>query len=725
MIRELKHVYIEGFGLFKGPQHINLDELPSDSVLGIFGFNSDGDGGYDSNAAGKTTFTNAISWCIFGMIPIQGESTRAITKEKVVNHDAKKAVVGLTYKIGLEDVYFESSISNKGTKKVYLEINGMEYEANTATQIREKFYSILGIGGKDKQNYIDFLNRCYFSGDVTKSFASKNFSDKDRLEIVAQVKKMKVLDIAYKLSDKKAATFKSEINDLEILLQEKNSRLDPNFKKSNYEQKITSLKKSLKTWEDKRTEITEDLKKLDEILKIRKEIDKAKAAIEPIKKEIDEQINLIKVYCGRINSASKTKSEIKIKLDLAKKEAGKDFEDNKIAIESKIKGTEDAIQSNELEINTSNNKIEELLNEIKGLEAGDTYNCPVCKSDLILDEGKLHQHDSVKVAKAISDRSKKIEEYQAFIRECQKHNVDHKKNLKDLKARRDEIKQIEFKIKSYSEQLETATSEREKLLIEVKDYVDLIGNTYDIKPEYIDYDNYEDYTVAKSKLVMIEEELSNIDEPKFTADDLNSCNRKINEFEADIKENKNQIKLQEDLKKEIEDIYQEQSSLKQSQSRYEYWKTKFKQLKNTELIETEPELENSVNRILSKLGTGIVTQFDVNVETGELSINLIEDSGNELPLELFSSGQANRISLAAGLALSELGSESDINYGFTMWDEVLDGLDNTGQDMFFDVLRDLPGLKFVISHDKKLQGFFDKKLLVTRKNHSSTIKLKA
>jgi ABC-type uncharacterized transport system fused permease/ATPase subunit len=58
-----------------------------------------------------------------------------------------------------------------------------------------------------------------------------------------------------------------------------------------------------------------------------------------------------------------------------------------------------------------------------------------------------------------------------------------------------------------------------------------------------------------------------------------------------------------------------------------------------------------------------------------------------------------------------------------MWDEVFDGLDNTGQDMFFDVLRDLKGIKLIISHDKKLQNMFEYKLKVIRKDHSSKIVL--
>ena len=84
---KLQEVTIEGFGVFQDRQVIDFSDLPDNSIVGIFGENNDGDGGYDSNGAGKSTFTNAISWCMFGSLPIQGDTTRALKKIDIVNYN--------------------------------------------------------------------------------------------------------------------------------------------------------------------------------------------------------------------------------------------------------------------------------------------------------------------------------------------------------------------------------------------------------------------------------------------------------------------------------------------------------------------------------------------------------------------------------------------------------------------------------------------------------------
>lgn len=720
--RKLKKVIIEGFGLYKDRQVIDLTSIQEDTVVGIFGVNSDGEGGYDSNAAGKTTFTNAISWALFGMLPIQGESTRALTKEQIVNRESEKARVGLEYQIDNDLVYFESTITKSGTRKSTLIVNDEKFEANNPTQVRNKFYSILGISGGDKNNFIDFLNRCYFSGDITKSFASKNFSDRDRLKIVAKIKKLDVYDIAIDKCEKLSKSYRLKMNELEFKLQDKLNTFEKFTSLSQLEEFLEMLLEKLVSLNEEKDKIQAELEKLEKILKLKSELDSLKDEMIPTKRKIEIFIENVKNRCDRLNSLQKEYQEVNTAISKYPKQ--KENGNTKTELIVKIGLAKDEVNKlRSLRIEKTN-LVKILNNEISDLKDNKYLTCPNCKVSLIHEHDDLQLVDKEKILKLIEEKNSKCD---TIFEEIKTINIDiesQEKFIKELEKRKDDLIEQSTIIISLEKRQKEIEDKYEKAKEGLRES-DVTEENGKIVPslEVLELTNYADFQKLDSKIKAKELEIKEIGESKYEIRDLNLINEKINQEKMRVKDTEGQIELLKKYEKEIKEINREFKLEKENFKKYDYWKTGFKQLKNIELIETEPELENTVNRILNEIGTGIVVQFDVKVEEGELSINLIEDSGNELPLELFSTGQANRISFASGLALSELASESDISYGFSMWDEVLDGLDNTGQDMFYEVLRGLPGLKFVISHDKKLQGFFENKITVTRKNHSSKIEL--
>jgi len=719
-MRRLRKVIVQGFGLYKERHEIDLTQIPDDSIIGIFGNNLDGEGGYDSNASGKTTFTNCISWGLFGILPIQGESTRALTKEQIVNRECKKALVGLEYQIDSDLIYFESTMSEKGHRNISLEINGSKFEANTTTQVRNKFYSLLGISGGDKSNFIDFLNRCYFSGDVTKSFASKNFSDKDRLNIVSKIRKLDVYDVAIANAEKLAKVYKQRINELEFKLQDKLNTFVSLTSLKQLEELKDSFSNKLKSLEEEREIIQAELEKMNKIIKFKTDIEDLKDKLIPVRKKIDDQINLIKKYCDRLNSLKKEYNEVNISLE--EYSAYSNMKIKKLELETDINFYKAKIDEvNKAKILNSN----ELLiikKEIKDLQGGNYLTCPVCNTSLLLDSDHLHKIDIEKINSSVIEKNIRISHLENSIEIYLSSLTKDNSLIKSLETEKEELISKSSMYTNLNNRLIDIENKYNEVSKDVEDFVyeeDIIKP----KEEYLDYTKYIDYQNLDSEIKSKELELKSIGDLKYDINDLNIVNEKMSVQSNLIKKKEEEIETYRKYETEISEVNLELEEENTNFKKYDYWKNGFKQLKNIELIETEPELENTVNRILNEIGTGIVIQFDVRVEEGELAINLIEDSGNDLPLELFSTGQANRISFASGLALSELASDSNIEYGFTMWDEVLDGLDNTGQDMFFEVLRKLPGLKFVISHDKKLQGFFEYKIIATRKNHSSNIKL--
>jgi DNA repair exonuclease SbcCD ATPase subunit len=715
MNKRLLYVYIKGFGVFHDEQRIDFRDLNYDEIIGIFGKNNDGDGGYDSNAAGKTTFTNAVSWGLFGKLPVQGDSTRAITKEQIVNHDSKKAIVGLCFQVGDEEIYFESSITSKGTKKLHLEINGEKFEANTDTQKRKKFYSLMGISGTDKTEYIDFLNRCYFSGDMTKSFASKNFSDKDRLNIVSRVKRMGVLDLASEKSKAKEDSSKGLLNTSNIELATINQNIIPNFSEHDISQNIIRKEQLLQDHEGKRDIIQAELEKYEKLLKLEKTKYEKQNALKEVEKDIDKILKEAELNVDKFNLNLEKMNSLKSQID----DEDRTEEIKKLEEElTLVKNSLDIVKANITALNITDDARRGQINE---LDTGDSLICPKCKSALFLDGKELKTFDFDKINTKIESLNEELEHSNATIKVLKEEQEKIETNRVLIQKEVEAFWANDYKNELLKKQIKDLLNESDHIVSRYPDFISIEDGVADfISHEYKAFTEWEE---AKHEIEKIELELKNIGTIEYTLDDLNA------EFES-IKKLTHEIKELEDLI-EDQEKWQSQHSLKSLEiekytaevKKYNYWTVHFKKLKNIELIETEPELENSVNQLLAELGVGITTEFNVDVDNNELAINLIEDSGNSLPLELFSTGQANRISFAAGLALSELSSSSDNDYGFTMWDEVLDGLDNTGQDMFFDILRQKPGLKFVISHDQKLKGLFTQKLLVKRNNHKSIIEL--
>jgi DNA repair exonuclease SbcCD ATPase subunit len=722
--RSLNRVEIRGFGLFHDYQDVDFRKYPRDAIIGVFGDNQDGEGGYDSNASGKTTLLNAISWGLFGLLPIQGESSRAIHKEQIVNHQSKKGSVSQTYSVGDQQILLENSITAKGTKQTKLFINGEEYIANTATQKREKFYTLMGIGGKDKNNFIDFLNRCYFSGDVTKSFASKNFSNKDRLAIIAQVKQMGVLDLAAKKAEEKAKELNKRLSEIQFQIDDRYSKIDKNFNIDNARNRDIHLNKILDEEEANSKLISEELSKYDDILRIKKEIDALEKELVPITKQIDDQIVVINSYCEKLNDSQDLGFSLHVELDKLSPD-NEVYKAQSSIIGSKIMNAENSKTVLNARLTEFRIEIENSKKLIEKLKAGDHLECPACKTPLLHDDKGLHLIEHIN--KVIENQTKIID---GNTIKCGGITVEISGIDKVLVSLREEQKEFierETKIRALKERIVDEKKKYEALYEKAKDYV-ISNEQYEVfepEPRYLKYENYAEYETKRTEIGKKQIELNAIKEPEYTIKDLELVNQKIKNLSLEIQNLENQIELQTKYEKEITALSKEKTEKSKDYLNYNYWLSGFKQLKNIELVETEPELENSVNKILAELGTGITVQFDVNVEEGGLAINLIEESGNELALELFSTGQANRIGLAAGLALGNLASDSNTQYGFTLWDEVLDGLDNTGQDMFFDILKKLPGLKLVISHDKKLQNLFEHKIFISRKNHSSTIKMES
>jgi len=713
---KLLSVEIEGFGIYKDKQIIDFSKLPDDCTIGIFGENNDGDGGYDSNGSGKSTFTNAISWCLFEKIPVQGESTRVITKEQIVNRESKKAIVTLNLLVNNSLIQLETSMTLKGSKKVRLLIDDRPF-LGTDTQIRDKFYSLIGIGGKDKGNFNDFLNRCYFSGDVTKSFASKNFSDANRLAIVSKVRKLEIYDIAIKNSKNQIDQIKQVISELSnfrtnLLAQIKDADLEK------IQEEILNLSGDYEQKTILKEEISDELTKYEKVGTLNNKRKELVNQLTNFKREIDQQYKSVELVVTKLNGYSERLIELKKNKSLMVYD---------VTSELTMKALYDKLSKEIIEHTLTIQKFDienQSINaQIRDIEEQHYLHCPSCNAELLLDEDNL-----------VEINLKGLEmKKESLFKTLNKNSVLKDNNLIKIQEKTTELNQLSIKIKEIDEkktktnlidkELTKINSEFEPLKEQYKEFIFEDKGILYADSSICEYNSYQEVNELNIEIEKIDLELNEISNIKYTVNDLNDVNKSLSNILNLMTEKEMFLTSQTNLKDELTEVEQSLNPHLENKEMYEYWYDSFWRLKNIELIEVEPILENATNNILQRVGTNILVNYHVDVEKAGLLINLIEDSGNELPLELFSTGQSNRIGFAAGLALSEISLNSNSDYGFSMWDEVFDGLDNTGQDMFFDVLRDLKGIKLIISHDKKLQNMFEYKLKVIRKDHSSKIVL--
>lgn len=720
---ELVYVEIEGFTLFKDLQRVDFSKFEPNSIIGVFGKNNDGEGGYDSNGSGKSNFLNSIDWCWFDRIPVQSNKETAISKSDVVNKDSKKARVKVGLKTAEHFIETQNSRTQSGTKKFELWIDGVEFIANTDTQRRNKFFSLLGIGGKGKMYYSDFLNNCHFTGEIEKSFASTNFSDQKRLEIVSRLRKLEIWDISYDLTksdkDRTREFLKESKIKLTALLE---MGYDEKLTKAWRDREIKAITKVIVDLKIKYNNIIEYLDKSRQYQVIQGQYSKYQSDKLLIEKEIDNNISTIRKVFEDWKGLIGEKDEYDKKI-LEIKESKDQLESLEYYQETKKQYEDQKTQLVEHKANISND-IRSTKTHIKELEDKKYHSCPKCSTELLFENSKLKVANAEESKKLIIKYKESLATLEDDLEKTEKVEIDRKVLIQQTEELIDKVKELSRSLVTYS-----STLNRINIKLKNPDFDDLQSYLLDgeLHENVLTYENYTEWIEINDLMLSKKKEVDSLKEELgeiiYEESDLSEAQKQISEGEEKIRNIEKKYSDNEEILKKIET---EQALIDEYQAEidvYDKWLLYFKQLKTIELLETKPLLELATNNILSTIGTNIRVEYLLNVDENSLSLQLEEGVDRQIPLEMFSTGQSTRISFAAGLALRHLSDESSMDFGFSIWDEVLDGLDHTGQSLFFDVLHKLEGIKLCISHDANLQNYFTNKILITRENNQSTIKI--
>lgn len=715
MNNKLLSIELEGFQLFKERQFIDVSSIPDDAILGVFGENNDGQGGYNSNASGKSTLVNAIGWCMFDKIPIQVEKDTAIKREDVVSWGSDKALVSLHYKIGDEEIKFTNIRWANGKKKCILEINGEDFKANTDSQSREKLFTILGLGGKKKDYYTDFLNYCMFSGEVTKGFASKTFSSIDRLKMVARIKKMDVIDLSIARVNVDLKDTTSAIKQLEFMRVGLEKSFDMSIDLKELRTTIIELEEKSLVLKARANTIMKGLKSNEKYNEKELEIQKLETTFTNIESQVDKHVEILQLRVDGLNSAV---------IELKKKEA--DYFDVPVGVDDAglYKDKDDLQKKNKVlssKLNETKIKFLNIQIETKDLNDEEYLECPACNSDLFLKDKRLNIIDKEAIENHKIHLSGEEKKLNKLFEEIEYKIYDNDMDIAKVEKLLEENHNRITRGKLLGEAVDDLKLKIENTFEEVKDSVVKESDGYVILEAVKDYAAYEGYTETFDSLTKQREELKSISRSQYTYEDLEAQNELIEINSKLVSTSQSKIDQYVDIEVKLKETDEEITERLEIKSQLVEWVDIFTKLKNIELLEIKPQLEEMTNKILADLGVGIEVIYDLDIDSNTLDLDIIEDSGRQIPIPLFSRGQSNRIGLSAGLALRDLSIDYDMDLGFTLWDEVLDGLDNTGQSLFFDILQNVSGLKFVISHDNNLLNYFEYKIRVIRSNHQSKI----
>jgi len=727
----------ENFGIFEGKFRIDFNKIPKESAIGIFGINEDGEGGYDSNGSGKSTFVSSICWNITDKMPQQLNKDTVISKSDIVNKSANKrasVTLGILNEQTNDLIEFTNSRTPGGDRKTKLVINGKEFEAEKDAQRVERFHSLIGFGGKKKEYFIDFMNHTFFNGDITNSFANKDFSPAKRIEIISRIKQLEPIDGCIKdLSEEiKLKNMENQncLFDINVIKEKHDPQFDSKLALTQKEE----IEKTL-------SETIENIESLEELNKIYIDIENKESNLNNIKnslviveRKIDENLTEIKIRVEDVNLE-------KLKIPRYEQQI-KDLSEEIIKIENLVNIKNESITSIKNEESNLINKYyvleketQDLSFNINNLNKEKYLDCPHCNGSIIVEKGTLKKFD--------------LDLHEKILKETiQEHNiktVELGRIKNDIEAKRKQLEQINIDVNSFNRQIRESERNKDSLynlinqfnrnLLDINKFVEESNNIYKLLDKYKNYDNYDDWNNIKSKIILKTQELEEIknnpelidwfnEYPKDTIlSNINSLSEQKLNNNLLLRDINNKLEYNDKLKLDLNKKEKELIKIRKELDELNKEINVFQKLKAIEVDESGPTLQDLTNKILEDLGTGIQVIYDVNIDNNKFDISLIEDSGKDLPLALFSSGQSRRISLAAGASLRDLNIDNKVDLGFTIWDEVFDSLDNSGQELFSSLLNSFKGYKFVVSHSEEMKKKFKYKIICHRKNHKTKIYL--
>lgn len=715
-----------------GPHHLDFEANKNYLICGV---NQD-DLGMDSNGSGKSSIPDAISFALFGQTPKSKDLFDIITTGE------DRGIVELTLSNGKEDLKISRSrhLTKKATKTLHIfscspgrEDSHPDLDLRTDTLTQQALYSFFGLDSK--RAWDDYLSKVYFSTESSKGLLSSEIDPIDRQRILERFFSLDILDAATKIAKDTLRENQSVLSSLQkeddFVDLSKFSGVEKELSEKKKEEALLNVKRvntedievTVADYYEKVTNISRNLSSLKEqkigidkrAANIKEEYQKAKLA------KVEYSTNKKKIEdfeAGPITEARTALSFVDIELQTV------------------------AQQRNPLdvELNTVKSEIKSINREIRSMEEQLEHakHCPSCNASLMIDEGgNIASFDEDAIRKSVLKQKKGLEpftnkktelEIQIEILESNKTSLLAKRAKialvlagveQTVKNLRETLVQIDIKsIISIAKDIET---EMEENALKTKE-----GNT---ALAWI-LDQYREYTLRKKGGITVNTETINKD---LTAqrEELKRLSQEISSVKSDIAVLESRLSDVNKLKEKKKALQEKIEGAKKKVTELLYWSVAFNDIKMSLLNSYIPNFELMVNDYLSSFGVRERVRFLLNEETKtgttKPGFNIqVWDGANWRNYESLSKGEKSRVMIASGYSLHNLSNRGMGNsLEFICVDEILDNLDETGIEFFFEVSGKLPGQKLIITHSKpdESRKYCDGIIVATRKNDCSTFRM--
>ena len=697
----IENIEINNFGVFGENVKVDFSRYDQNDKILIIGENQDA-AGADSNGAGKSTLLNAISWAIFGRSP------NDIASDDVIRRGCSNVNVSL----GLVDeegraINIVRSRKIKGSHDLQWFVDGESQTQRTMKQTQHSLLNYFGILENNTEYFSDFLNTTYFSIDAVKAFAGKKSSSKDRMSLISRFLNLEVLD---KCTSKAKVLANSQKSDLKVIqgkIEFLKNKLDTGFNKPQIESDITEYGVSISTLKLEKKKLVGQLEGLEAKDKIETELTDLEGHITHYNKELDTIVNIynnnIEDLQNKLSNSSHIKSEIEKLQKLSIKYSDTLEQVDLDKFQTWLDKGRDWIQER-CSIQT------QLSIQLQGGQE-----CPHCKEGLMVKGNQIQKFDQVELQQSFYQVKKEIEERQA------KYNTKKKEFDKLMEGQRELIK-IQSDIKAKYQLLEGAQ--------EIPDQIIELKNKIKAKQDETAISLKE---LEKKKLTLNLKlrkfpptELSLID----VQNEIETTDNKIENIKDEIMRLKAQLDSRALDEKALDKFVEQETDLLQRIANFTYWVDGFPAIRRWMIESFLPTFEQQTNGYLNKMEVGMRCRFDTLKEKKsqkgqfkeEFDLSIIDENNEKRDLETYSQGESKRIGVCVGFALRELTlTKGYSNFNFLLMDEVIDSLDETGIGEFFNLLTNITGMKFLITHNTDLKTRFANIITIRKQDGVSTI----
>lgn len=641
--------------------------------------------GMNSNESGKSSFVESILYAYFGVI-LEG------SLDDIIGYGQEECFVAV--EAGNMSVERKRK---RGVSRVDLKlfIDGVRHgdDETKSEAIQKKIFEILGLPEDPARALRDYQNRVYFSPDVIDSFVSKNVGSQEKMNTVVRflgvdklIKVLKVLSENIRGTKKDIEGFK--IKDRMLVESERNDA------KSLIETLVPNINFKEKQIED----FKEIAKNTEKYFSLKSDRDSTKNDIDNLNIRKNDRLDLFKERYETVKS--NLAGLKKLETEYMKLVRGNDIENRKRQITKEVRGLNDALEkTNNNIVNVSSSLMVE-QSELSELSSTG-FKCPDCDSSLMIVDGKLKKYDMLTIGKIKSELKENIKRL----------NDRKEKHSQDLIENKKVISKLEIELVSLGE--------LDVNLAEMRGKINEIGYSEKELKKIV-----EDGTVARDefdlKIESVEKIILSIEEDmsKIVYDD--QVLERLSQYNFELTEKKTELAT---LRIKIQGLESDLKKIDKDESMVSDYKLKLKRdLSAKKLVEStsrrivsnfSPLFQASVNKWLDLFEAGFEIEFKIDPTKirDAFKILVIQD-GKVFTYEQRSKGAKTRIAVSVGLAFMDLSEDSKIE--FMKMDEVLDGLDSSGKELFLDLIDKVDAQKIIVTFDEKLQSRFDNVLRVVR-----------